>query len=307
MNMKKTILASLLVCMLPVSVFAKELQVGVSMALFDDNFLTIVRTAMQKEMQKDNVKGQVEDAKGDVSQQLQQVQNFISQGVDAIIVNPVDTNAVKPIMDQATAAGVPLVFVNRRPAAELTGKMAYVGSDSELAGRLQMEALAKNMNHKGNVAILLGDLANESTRQRTKGVKAVIAKYPGLKVVQEQTAKFMRNDAVDVVSNWMTAGDDIQAIASNNDEMAIGALQALGKNEGKILVAGVDGTPDALQMIKNGKMVATVFQDAKGQGEGAVQTAVKLAKGENVQKVVDIPFQLITKENMAKYASMNQK
>lgn len=307
MNFKKAIVTSLLACMLPAAAMAKDIQVGVSMALFDDNFLTIVRTAIQKEMQKEGVKGQVEDAKGDVSQQLQQVQNFIGQGVDAIIVNPVDTNAVKPIMDQATRANVPLIFVNRRPAAELTGKMAYVGSDSELAGRLQMEALAKAMNGKGNVAILLGDLANESTRERTKGVEAVVAKYPDIKIIQKQTAKFMRNDAVDVVSNWMTAGDDINAIASNNDEMAIGALQALGKNSNKVLIAGVDGTPDALQMIKNGKMVATVFQDAQGQGEGAVQTAVKLANGQEVQKVVDIPYQLITKENYQQFASRNLK
>ncbi|HBV40072.1 MAG TPA: rhizopine-binding protein [Erwinia sp.] len=305
--MKKFVAGLLLVCSLPAVALAKDLQIGVSMALFDDNFLTIVRNSMQKELQKENVKGQVEDAKNDVSQQLQQVQNFIGQGVDAIIVNPVDTNAVKPIMDQASKAGVPLIFINRRPAAELTGKMAYVGSNSQLAGRLQMEALAKQMNYKGNVAILLGDLANESTRERTKGVKEIVAKYPGLKIVQEQTAKFMRNDAVDVVSNWLTAGDDIQAIASNNDEMAIGALQALGKNSDHVLVAGVDGTPDAMQMIKNGKMVATVFQDAKGQGEGAVQAAVKLAKGESVEKNVDIPFQLVTKENMAKFTSLNQK
>lgn len=307
MNVKKTILASLLVCMLPVTSFAKDLQIGVSMALFDDNFLTIVRNSINNEMKAENVKGQVEDAKGDVAQQLQQVQNFIGQGVDAIIVNPVDTNAVKPIVDLTTKAGIPLVFVNRKPATTLTGKMAFVGSDSELAGRLQMEALAKRMNYKGNVAILLGDLANEATRERTKGVEAIVAKYPGLKVVQKQTAKFTRNDAVDVTSNWLTAGDDIQAIASNNDEMAIGALQALGKNPNNILVAGVDGTPDALQMIKNGKMVASVFQDAKGQGEGTVQTAVKLVKGEKVQPIVDIPFQLITKENYEKFTSKNQK
>ncbi|RRZ94474.1 sugar ABC transporter substrate-binding protein [Erwinia sp. 198] len=305
--MKKFVAGLLLVCSLPAVALAKDLQIGISMALFDDNFLTIVRNSMQKELQKENVKGQVEDAKNDVSQQLQQVQNFIGQDVDAIIVNPVDTNAVKPIMDQASKAGIPLIFINRRPAAELTGKMAYVGSNSQLAGRLQMEALAKQMNYRGNVAILLGDLANESTRERTKGVKEIVAKYPGLKIVQEQTAKFMRNDAVDVVSNWLTAGDDIQAIAANNDEMAIGALQALGKNSSHVLVAGVDGTPDALQMIKNGKMVATVFQDAKGQGEGAVQAAVKLAKGESVESDVDIPFQLITKENMAKFTSLNQK
>ena len=162
------------------------------------------------------------------------------------------------------------------------------------------------MNQKGNVAILLGDLANEATRDRTKGVEAVVAKYPQIKIVQKQTAKFMRNEAVDVVSNWMTAGDPIDAIASNNDEMAIGALMALGKNN-KVLIAGVDGTPDALQQIKSGRMIATVFQDAKGQGEGAVQTAIKLVKGEKVQKNVMIPYQLITKENYQAFVSRNQK
>ncbi|ARJ43176.1 rhizopine-binding protein [Pantoea alhagi] len=306
MKMKKAIVASVIACLLPAAVLAKDIQLGISMALFDDNFLTILRTAMQKEMDKNQVQGQMEDAKGDVAQQLQQVQNFIGQGVDAIIVNPVDTNAVKPIMDQASKAGIPLIFVNRRPQAELTDKMAYVGSDSELAGRLQMEALAKAMNQKGNVAILMGDLANEATRDRTKGVEAVVAKYPQIKIVQKQTAKFMRNEAVDVVSNWMTAGDQIDAIASNNDEMAIGALMALGKSS-KVLIAGVDGTPDALQQIKNGRMVATVFQDAKGQGEGAVQTAIKLVNGETVQKSVMIPYQLITKENYQQFVSRNQK
>lgn len=123
----------------------------------------------------------------------------------------------------------------------------------------------------------------------------------------QETAKFTRNDAVDVVSNWMTSGEDIQAIASNNDEMAIGALQALGKNPNHILIAGVDGTPDALQMLKSGKMIATIFQDAKGQGEGAVDAAIKLANGEKVEKIIDVPYQLITKENMAEFTNRNQK
>lgn len=262
MNIKKTIVASLLACMLPAVVMAKDVSIGVSMALFDDNFLTILRTSMQKEMKKMALNRRSRTRKG-MSPSSCSRYRTLSAGVDAIIVNPVDTNAVKPIMDQATKAGIPLVFVNRRPQAELTDKMAYVGSDSILAGRLQMEALAKAMNGKGNVAILLGDLANESTRDRTKGVEEVVAKYPNIKIVQKQTAKFTRNDAVDVVSNWMTSGEDIRAIASNNDEMAIGALQALGKNPNHILIAGVDGTPDALQMLKSGKMIATIFQMRK--------------------------------------------
>ncbi len=136
----------------------------------------------------------------------------------------------------------------------------------------------------------------------------MVAKYPNIKIVQKQTAKFTRNDAVDVVSNWMTSGEDIQAIASNNDEMAIGALQALGKNPNHILIAGVDGTPDALQMLKSGKMIATIFRGMrKAGGEGAVDAAIKLANGEKVEKIIDVPYQLITKENMAEFTNRNQK
>nr|VXZ87675.1 ABC transporter periplasmic-binding protein ytfQ precursor [Klebsiella pneumoniae] len=121
-------------------------------------------------MKKDGVKSQIEDAKGMSPSSCSRCRT-LSAGVDAIIVNPVDTNAVKPIMDQATKAGIPLVFVNRRPQAELTDKMAYVGSDSILAGRLQMEALAKAMNGKGNVAILLGDRRMNPLATAPKGWK----------------------------------------------------------------------------------------------------------------------------------------
>ena len=193
------------------------------------------------------------------------------------------------------------------PASELFKRFDTAAMSIGALSPEAHEALAKAMNGKGNVAILLGDLANESTRDRTKGVEEVVAKYPNIKIVQKQTAKFTRNDAVDVVSNWMTSGEDIQAIASNNDEMAIGALQALGKNPNHILIAGVDGTPDALQMLKSGKMIATIFQDAKGQGEGAVDAAIKLANGEKVEKIIDVPYQLITKENMAEFTNRNQK
>jgi inositol transport system substrate-binding protein len=119
--------------------------------------------------------------------------------------------------------------------------MAYVGSDSVLAGRLQMEALAKAMNGKGNVAILLGDLANESTRDRTKGVEEVVAKYPDIKIVQKQTAKFMRNDAVDVVSNWMTSGKIFRPSPPTTMKWRSARCRRW-ENPNHILIAGVDGT-----------------------------------------------------------------
>ncbi|MBC3947442.1 substrate-binding domain-containing protein [Erwinia persicina] len=287
---------------------AKDLRIGVALANFDLNFVSILRTQMAKEMEKEQIQGQFEDAKGDIAVQVQQVENFINQGVDAIILNPVDTQGVKPMMEAAKRANIPLIFVNRKPEIELSGKMAYVGSDSLLGGRMEMEALAKKMNYKGNVAILMGALSAEEARQRTKATEDVIAKYKEMKVVEKQSAQWMRNEAVDVTSGWLLSGDKIDAIAANNDEMAIGAIMALNQSGRKdILVAGIDGTPDALQFIKNGKLALTVFQDAAGQGKGAVTMAKQVIDGKAGDKFMWIPYQVITKENYAAFASKNLK
>lgn len=300
----------LLVCMLALSPLsqAKEQTVGVALANFDLNFVSILRTQMVKELAKEKINGQFEDAKGDVAVQVQQVENFINQGVDAIILNPVDTQAVKPMMEAASRAKIPLIFVNRKPEIPLSANMAYVGSDSELGGKMEMEALAKKMNYKGNVAILMGALSAEEARQRTKATEEVIAKYKDMKVVEKQSAQWMRNEAVDVTSGWLLNGDKIDAIAANNDEMAIGAIMALqqaGKKD--VLVAGIDGTPDALRFVKSGKLSLTIFQDAAGQGIGAVQTAKKMLAGEKVESTIWIPYQTITPENYTEFMTKNSK
>lgn len=307
MNMKKSGLLILALAVAPATQ-AKDLRIGVALANFDLNFISILRTQMAKEMEKEQIQGQFEDAKGDVAVQVQQVENFINQGVDAIILNPVDTQGVKPMMDAAKRANIPLIFVNRKPEVELSGKMAYVGSDSLLGGRMEMEALAKRMNYKGNVAILMGALSAEEARQRTKATEEVIAKYKEMKVVEKQSAQWMRNEAVDVTSSWLLSGDKIDAIAANNDEMAIGAIMALNQSGKKdILVAGIDGTPDALQFIKSGKLALTVFQDAAGQGKGAVTMAKQVLDGKNADKFMWIPYQVVTQENYAEFSAKNVK
>lgn len=307
MNIKKSGLLILALAVAPATQ-AKDLRIGVALANFDLNFISILRTQMAKEMEKEQIQGQFEDAKGDVAVQVQQVENFINQGVDAIILNPVDTQGVKPMMDAAKRANIPLIFVNRKPEVELSGKMAYVGSDSLLGGRMEMEALAKRMNYKGNVAILMGALSAEEARQRTKATEEVIAKYKEMKVVEKQSAQWMRNEAVDVTSSWLLSGDKIDAIAANNDEMAIGAIMALNQSGKKdILVAGIDGTPDALQFIKSGKLALTVFQDAAGQGKGAVTMAKQVLDGKNADKFMWIPYQVVTQENYTEFSAKNVK
>ncbi|NIF22339.1 substrate-binding domain-containing protein [Candidatus Pantoea multigeneris] len=292
--------------LLSLSVSAKTFTVGVALANFDLNFVSILRTQMEKELKDNQLNSQFVDAKGDVAVQVQQIDDFINQGVDAIILNPVDTQGVQPMIAAAKNAGIPLVFVNRKPEVKLPENMAYVGSDSALGGQMQMEALAKKMNYKGNVAILMGALSNEEARERTKAVEAVIAKYKDMKVIEKQSAKWQRNEAVDVVSSWLLNQRPIDAIAANNDEMAIGAIMALNqaKNE-KVLVAGIDGTPDGQQFVKNGKMTLTIFQDAKGQATGAVQVVKDLLEKKKVETYNWVPYQTITPENYTQFAAKN--
>ncbi|CAH0234692.1 sugar ABC transporter substrate-binding protein [Pseudomonas brassicacearum] len=304
----KTRIASLaLSLMLTSGAALADLKIGVSMSQFDDTWLTYLRESMDKKAKSlpDGVTLQFEDARSDVVKQLSQVESFISQKVDALIVNPVDTAATQRITKAAVAAGIPLVYVNRRPDdPKLPAGVVTVASDDLEAGRMQMQYLADKMGGKGDIVILLGDLANNSTTNRTKGVKEVLAKYPDIKIEQEQTGTWSRDKGMTLVNDWLTQGRDFNAVVSNNDEMAIGAAMALkqaGTKKGSVLIAGVDGTPDGLNAIKKGDMAVSVFQDAKGQADGSIDTAVKMVKKQTVEQSVWVPYRLITPENVDQF------
>jgi inositol transport system substrate-binding protein len=312
--MKKLLLATAMTGLL--SGGAMAANIGVSMALFDDNFLTVLRNGMQDYAKtKPGVSLQVEDAQNDVGKQLNQMQNFIAEKVDAIIVNPVDTDATPKMSKLAAAAGIPLVYVNRMPAdANLPQKVSFVGSDERLSGTMEATQTCKLLGGKGSIVILMGELSNQAARQRTADVEAVL-KTPdcaGIKLLEKQTGNWSRTEGTDLVTNWISAGIAPDAIVSNNDEMAIGAIQALkaagkpiGVGPGKTMVAGIDATQDGLAAMKSGTLAVTVFQDAAGQGRGAVDTALKLAAGEPVEKMVWVPFELVTPDTMDKYTKKN--
>ncbi|QBR01729.1 sugar ABC transporter substrate-binding protein [Paraburkholderia pallida] len=285
---------------LPIAAYAGT-TIGVSMAHFDDNFLTTVRESMASEGKAKNVSLDFEDAQGDVGRQVSQVEAFVAQHVAAIIVNPADASATKRMTDAARKAGIPIVYVNRKPDEPLGNGAYFVGSDSLVAGHLQMEYLAKKLNGHGNIALMLGELSTDATRDRTRGVKDIVAKNPGIHVVAEQTANFDRSQAINLMSQWLSAGKKFDAIAANNDEMALGALIAMrqaGVSPKAVLVGGVDATKDALFAMSKGDLAVTVFQDGKGQGKAAVDMAAKLAGGDkSVQSEAWIPYQLVTPEN----------
>lgn len=279
-----------------------KITIGVSM-LFDDLWLTILRDAITAAAEADgNVELLMVDSKEDVATQLGQVENFVTQGVDAIILIPPNTDATDPATKLAVDAGIPLVYVNRKPA-NLPEGVHYVGSDSIIAGRLQMEWLAEKLGGKGNCVLMNGNLSQEAAQMRTAGVKEVVEKNPDIKIIKEDTANWSRAEGLALMENWLSTGDQIDCVAANNDEMAIGALQAIeaaGKL-GEILVGGVDASPDALAEMDKGRLSMTVFQNAAGQGEGGIQTAIALARGETVDQLVWIDYEQVTPENYKEY------
>jgi ABC-type sugar transport system substrate-binding protein len=301
--MKHLIAALAASAILMTSVMAQK--IGVTLSAFEHQFLVKIRQAMEEKAKEMGVQLQFVEAQGDIGKQLNQIQNFITQKMDAIIVNPVDTTATPQMTKLITEANIPLVYVNLQPAEETLPKgAAYVGSPEVTSGKLQGEAVAKLLNNKGNVVIMMGELATQAAVLRTEGVEKVVAQHPEMKIVGKQTGNWRRNEAIDLMNNWLVAGTKIDAVVANNDEMAIGAILALqqaGKDPKKVVVAGIDATADALAEMEKGNLDVTVFQDANGQGKGSVETAVKLIKGEKVESFVWIPFELVTQENYKEY------
>jgi inositol transport system substrate-binding protein len=293
-------------------------NIGVSMALFDDNFLTVLRNGMQEYAATlDGVSLQVEDAQNDVAKQLNQIQNFVAGGVDAIIVNPVDTDATVAMSQAAADAGIPLVYVNREPinVDDLPSNQAFVASDERESGTLETQEVCRLLKEQGKgdgakILVLMGELSNQAARQRTQDIHDVIAtdECSFMEIVEEQTGNWQRTQGGDLMRNWLSAGLEFDAVVSNNDEMAIGAIQAMkaaGVDMEEVIVGGVDATQDALAAMEAGDLDVTVFQNAAGQGQGAVDTALKLIKGETVEQKVYVPFELVTPENLADYQKMN--
>lgn len=282
-----------------------EITIGYAINNMNDTFQTYIVDAAKAKAEEYGYKIEIQDSQEDVVRQQDQVKAMIDKGVDALIVVPVDTSAMEPITNAALEAGIPLVYVNRNPFGdgEVPDGVYYVGSQEIIAGQLQAEYLVELMGEEGGVAILMGILSNEGAVKRTEGNESVLSKYPGIQILAKESGNWQKDQGMSITENWITAyGDKLKAILSNNDEMAIGALNALeaaGRND--VIVMGVDAIPDAVQLVAEGKLAATVLQDANGQGEGAVNIVHKVLQGEKPEKVTWIEFKLVTKENVEEY------
>jgi ABC-type sugar transport system substrate-binding protein len=231
-------------------------------------------------------------------QQIAQVRDLIAAKVDALLVMPVEPAGSATITRLAQEADIPLVYINDGPReAWLAGRVALLIPNELVAGRLQMRKLAQMMNGTGRLAIISGNHAQTGSVLRTRGVKEVMAEFPGLQLVAEGAADWDRGTARTLVSEWLAQGIGIDAIAANNDAMAIGAAEAVeaaGFPAGQILIGGIDATADGMQAMQRKRLALTLHQDAAQQGRRAIDDALALIAHRPVQQYDWMPFRLVT-------------
>lgn len=310
-KLKKSILSVLLGSLMFTAFAAHaETKIGVTMVDYNDTFRTLLRDGIAAAAKKSGMVVAFEDAKSDVGTQLGQIQNMIAGKFDAIIVQAVDTDATPKITQLVSAAKIPLIYVNLKPSdfEKLPATATVVASDEMVGGTLQAKQVCDLLGGKGNVLVLMGDLAHEAARTRTKAVEDTFKtkECAGMTILDKREGKWSRINGQDITLNWISTNMKFDAIIANNDEMALGAINALKSTKTMkptTVVAGIDATTDALAAMKAGDLKVTVFQNAKAQGQGAIDAAMKLINKEPVERFVNVPFELVTPANMSKYAT----
>ncbi|MGP3963063.1 D-ribose ABC transporter substrate-binding protein [Nonomuraea sp. 3N208] len=273
-----------------------DLAIGMSVSTLSNPYFVQFRDGAEAAAQRSGVKLTVTDAHNDSSRQAGQVRNFTKQRVKAIILNPVDSDAVAPAVKAAGQAGIPVIAADR----SVNGSEAAqtVTSDNVAGGKLGAQELAKQLGGKGNVVVLQGTAGASASRDRDRGFTDGIAAYPKIKVIARQPADFNRAKGQDVMTNLIQRHPEIAGVFASNDEMALGAIQALGNRaERQVKVVGFDGTPDGIKAVRAGTMAATVAQQPRLIGSRAVNDAIKVARGQVIAKSVAIPIKLATKDN----------
>ncbi|WP_026628675.1 sugar ABC transporter substrate-binding protein [Dyadobacter alkalitolerans] len=279
----------------------KKLVVGSTMLSMQNEFIVNVSDEMEARAKALGVELITVDAERSALKQVEQVESFIAQGVDAIIMNPCEVEASSPAVKLAMDAKIPIINVNSETSAKPS---AFVGSDDTESARIAMKYLVEKLGGKGNVLIMHGFMGQAAQLKRDNGAKEILKANPGMKLLAEQTGEWDRAKAMSLMENWIQSyGSKINAVFAHNDEMGMGAVKALEAAglKDKVIVISVDAIPDALQSVKKGALNATIFQNAQEQGSKAIEIAVKAAKKEQFEREVLIPFQLVTKENVEEY------
>jgi ribose transport system substrate-binding protein len=273
------------------------MQVGVT--VYDmSSFITQGREGMEAYAAAHDIDLVWTSAGDDVSTQASQVEQLINQGVDAIIIVPVQADSLGPQLAQAKAANIPVLAVNTTLSSD-ADLAATVLPDDVGAGEQEMRMMAEKLGGQGEIVVLQGPLGSSPELNRTKGIENVLREYPGIRVLAKDTANWERSEAVNKVKNWLAGfGDQIDGIVAENDDMGLGAVQALNEAGKDLPVVGIDGIEDGLRAVKSGDFIGSSLQHGRVELAAGLAVARRIVEGQPVEKEYTYVMPPITADNV---------
>lgn len=268
--------------------------IGLSISTQNNPFFVTLAEGAKKAAKQAGVSLTVVDASDDATKQVSDIEDLVSKNVSVLIVNPVDSDAVTGAVEAAVAKGVKVISVDR--VVNGVDIDCQIASDNVAGAELATQYIVDTLGENVKTAELIGTSGASAAIDRSQGFHNIADKK--LKVVASQTADFDRTKGMTVMENMLQADGDIQAVFAGNDEMALGAVEAVSGAKKDVLVVGFDATDDAIEAIKQGRMGATIAQQPDLIGSTAVENAIKLTKGETIPKEIPVEVTLITKDNV---------
>ncbi|MGG4264693.1 ribose ABC transporter substrate-binding protein RbsB [Peribacillus simplex] len=247
----------------------EDVKVGVSISTLNNPFFVSLKDGIEKEAKEKGMKVTVVDAQDDTAKQISGIEDLILQKVDILLVNPTDSAAISSAVQSANEAGIPVITIDR--SSDEGDIETFIASDNVAGGELAAEYLVKELGEKAKVVELEGVSGASATRERGKGFHNIADKQ--LEVLTSQTAEFDRTKGLNVMENILQGKKDIQAVFAHNDEMALGAIEAIKAAGKDIIVVGFDGNDDALKAVENGELKATIAQQPALIGKEAVNAS----------------------------------
>lgn len=271
---------------------AKKVTIGFAVSTQNNPFFVTMAKSVEEQAKKANVDVKIVDAQNDPAKQSNDVTDLIESKVDVLIINPVDSAAISNSVIAANKAKIPVITVDR--SADKGEVTTHIASNNVKGGEMAAEYIVKKLGEAAPVLELEGIPGASATRERGEGFHKLADQK--LKVLAKQSANFDRTQGLTVAENMLQANPDAKAIFAHNDEMALGAIGAAKSAGAKLLIVGFDGTADGLKAIQDGEMAATIAQQPDKMGEMAVDTALKIAKGEKVEKSIAVDLKLVEKQ-----------
>lgn len=270
--------------------------IGLSISTQNNPFFVTLAEGAKKAAKQAGVPLTVVDASDDATKQVSDIEDLVSKNVSVLIVNPVDSDAVTGAVEAAIAKGVRVISVDR--VVNGVDIDCQIASDNVAGAELATQYIVDTLGENVKTAELVGTSGASASIDRSQGFHNIADKK--LKVVASQTADFDRTQGMTVMENMLQADSSIQAVFAGNDEMALGAVEAISGAKKDVLVVGFDATDDAIEAISQGRMGATIAQQPDLIGSTAVENAIRLTKGESIPKEIPVEVTLITKDTVDK-------